>query len=253
MNTMIIFSEDKGGVAKSNNTSLCVEILRVHGADVSIYDADMTNKSTKTLYPEARSVDLTKPKVAGTLVGLFHDTARFKVMDVGAGFEAVIKENFGHMKAAAKQTNTKIITLRPVNLNVAVHKNISDWVEHYCDGETSTAIMMRSVACGRDEEAFERRWNRYEWKANAIAAGLAREMFVSDLGAEYAENQQTIQTPLAAIVAGQFRTPDGEDAAAYRAFCETVYDRDARLHIGIWLQENGQRLIKALSELGVTV
>lgn len=253
MKALIMAVEGKGGVSKSLSTGLAIEMLRERGASVSIVDADATNSSTLSLYPEGRFLDLSSAKVAGALVGLFEDPADFVVVDVGARDEATIKKNFAYMREAAKKARARIVALRPVNLNVAVHANIRAWLTDHCDGEISFAVMLRSVACGRDEDAFGRRWAGYGWKALAIKAGRAREILLTDLGAEYAENLQTIQTPLSAIVAGEFRAPEGAEGDAYRAFCEAVYDRDARLHIGIWLKENGGRLIAALQELGIKV
>jgi len=172
------------------------------------------------------------------------------VMDVGAGAEATIRRNFAYMLDAAKDTHAKIVALRPVNLNVAVHANVKTWTTNYCDGKVSYALLARSVACGRDEDAFRRRWGKYSWKETAIAGGAVREVLLSDLGAEYAENLQTVQTPLNDIVAGNFRASGNNEA--YRLFCEEVYDRDARLHIAIWLRENGKRVLDALADFGIT-
>lgn len=259
--------ENKGGSAKTTTTMVAVEALLSKSKKVVIVDSDTANSSTKSMYPEAEFIDLQSPKVAGSLVRLFQrDDVDFVVMDCGARDEIIIRNHFPMMREAALEAKAKIVALRPVTLGVANHRNIEGWVAGLtgadgkragglCDPELSRAILFRSLACGRDEIAFSRRWDGYGWKSQALKDGRCVEVDTTDLGAEYAENLTFTAARLPEIVSGKFN-PEAYPESVRQKYldqCNAIYDADARVHVGLWLKQNIAAFLIACEKLGIKV
>jgi hypothetical protein len=150
------------------------------------------------------------------------------------------------MIETAAQTKCQIVVLRPITLDVSVHKNATEFAKDYCP-EGVKIVFLRSVACGRSSDAFKRRWDKYENKNKLVASGAAFEMDLEDLGAEYAENLSFVKKPLRDVVAGRF----DHLSAKSQLEAKEIYDADARAHIALWLKAHEAKFAEALRALGV--
>ena len=254
MNT-IISMDNKGGVGKTLVSELVSSTAAGLGLKVARRDTDTANSSFATIYPDAKRlrIEETNVKAAGELAAAVLDAADSKVdllqIDTGARDEARIVRAFDEILKASAEIGGRVVVMRPINLNLAVHNNALKFAKNFAmDGRVSV-IFVPSVACGRSLADFDLVWKKLELREKLIELPNVDQFYLEDLGAVFAENMSLARCPLRDIVAGRFNI--APDAPSYvRERLETIYDRAARIHIAKWLQVHEARCADALANVG---
>ena len=137
---------------------------------------------------------------------------------------------FDEILKASAEIGGRVVVMRPINLNLAVHNNALKFAKDFAmDGRVSV-IFVPSVACGRSLADFDLVWKKLELREKLIELPNVDQFYLEDLGAVFAENMSLARCPLRDIVEGRFNiAPDAPSFVRERL--ETIYDRAARIHI----------------------
>jgi len=254
MNT--IFTMDaKGGICKSLVSELLSSAAVGAGLKVARADTDTSNSSFKTIYPDATFIVVAENnvKAGGDLAAAILDAsdsgADLFVVDTGARDEARIVQNFDQILKASAEIGGRVVVMRPVNLNLAVHNNALKFTQRFAPDGSVSVIFVPSVACGRSITDFDIVWTDLELHKTFLQLPNVAEFLLEDLGAVYAENMTLARCPLRDIVSGDFNI-DPKAPPIIRERLEKIYDRAARRHIANWLQIHEKRCLDALIKVG---
>ena len=230
---IILFLDGKGGVYKSGAAGVTISLLRFQLLlSVIIFDFDSTNSTTAAIFDDAVYCNLMSDKARGG----FHDMLTYDVdvvvADIGARDEARVKDFLPAFMAEAQAQGTEVIVFRPITLANQVQANALDFAMRF-QPMGVRIVFARCLIGGRTAIDYARRWDVLDDHLTAVEKG-AQDVDFTDVGAIYGDNQMLVRRPWADIVQGNF----GEIDAETREEVEEIFDRHARMHIGIWLREN---------------
>ena len=189
---VILTMDNKGGIGKSLDAEMVSSALVGAGYQVARIDTDTSNSSFTTIYPDAKHVSVGEAnvKAGGDLAAAILDAADsgadFLIGDTGARDEVRIVAHLAQILEATAQSGGRVIVLRPVNLNLAVHNNAVTFAERFAKDNSVSVLFAPSVACGRSITDFDLVWNSLNSVQKLLSLPNVAQFLIEDLGAVYA-------------------------------------------------------------------
>lgn len=240
--------EGKGGVGKSTVSGLAVDAISQDGKrSVAIVDGDTTNSTMASMYGNVDLIDTSEEEAAGRISAHLKSSHDYMVMDMGARSEAVfIKKILPRLVRGRKKNDVELVALRPITLSTFVQNNAVSFVELTAPLGVKT-ILIRNVSQGRTEDHFAD-WNKSRGRKTALDLG-AREVDMSDAGVRWGDEVPAFGLNFSAAARGDFSRVDPE----YLSMVERLFTKGVQAHLGFWVEENAERLLLVLQELGIKI
>ena len=246
MKAAIFTVEGKGGVGKSTCAGLAVEAV---GQDckrsvISVY-VDTTNSTMASMYNHVEMIDTSEEEAAGRIAAVLSTSSDFMVMDMGARSESTfVNKILPRLWRNRKRLDVEIVVLRPITTSGFVQANAVSFVMNATNFGVKT-VLVRNASQGRTADHFSD-WDKSPGRKVALELG-AREMVLSDAGVRWGDEVPAYGLTFSAAAKGDFSRVEPK----YLPSVERLFTPGVQAHLGFWVEENAERLLKVLRELGI--
>ena len=246
MRAALFSIEGKGGVGKSTTSGLAVDAMSQDGKrSVSVVDGDTTNSTMASMYDNVDLIDTSQEEAAGLISAHLKSSHDYMVLDMGARSEAAfVNKILPRLLRGRKKGDVELVALRPITLSSFVQNNAVSFVKRTAPLGMKT-ILIRNLSQGRTEEHFAD-WGKSPGRKVALELG-AREMDMSDAGVRWGDEVPAFGLSFNAAARGDFSRVDPE----YQPLVERLFTKGVQAHLGFWIEENAERLLFVLQELGI--
>lgn len=235
-------------MGKSTTSALAVDAVSQDGKrSISIIDGDTTNSTMASMYDSVDLIDTSEEEAAGLISAHLKTSHDYMVMDMGARSEAVfIQKILPRLMRGRKKADVEFVALRPLTLSSFVQNNAVSFVKQTAPLGVKT-ILIRNLSQGRTADHFAD-WDKSQGRKAALDLG-AREMNMSDAGVRWGDEVPAFGMSFSAAARGDFSRVDPE----YLPLVERLFTKGVQAHLGFWVEENAERLLLVLQELGIKI